>query len=95
MPDGHPQPRLRIRGGRGRRFVGLGTCAEYDLSAGLITTDTPLSPNTLYAACKASAYQVLRCLLDTEDVSFAWCRLFYLYGEGEDERRLVPTYANN
>ena len=23
-------------------------------------------------------------------VSFAWCRLFYLYGEGEDERRLVP-----
>lgn len=74
----------------GRRFVGLGTCAEYDLSAGLITTDTPLSPNTLYAACKASAYQVLRCLLDTEDVSFAWCRLFYLYGEGEDERRLVP-----
>lgn len=23
-------------------------------------------------------------------MSFAWCRLFYLYGEGEDERRLVP-----
>ena len=23
-------------------------------------------------------------------VEFAWCRLFYLYGEGEDERRLVP-----
>jgi dTDP-6-deoxy-L-talose 4-dehydrogenase (NAD+) len=23
-------------------------------------------------------------------LSFAWCRLFYLYGEREDERRLVP-----
>ena len=23
-------------------------------------------------------------------VEFAWCRLFYLYGEGEDPRRLVP-----
>ena len=23
-------------------------------------------------------------------MSFAWCRLFYLYGECEDERRLVP-----
>jgi nucleoside-diphosphate-sugar epimerase len=23
-------------------------------------------------------------------VSFVWCRVFYLYGEGEDERRLVP-----
>ena len=23
-------------------------------------------------------------------IEFVWCRLFYLYGEGEDERRLVP-----
>lgn len=74
----------------GKRFVGIGTCAEYDPSRGLITTDTPLTPTTLYAACKASAFQVLRCLLATEDMSFAWCRIFYLYGEGEDRRRLVP-----
>lgn len=74
----------------GKRFVGVGTCAEYDSSAGLMTTDTPLAPNTLYAACKASAFQVLRLFLAAEGVSFAWCRLFYLYGEGEDERRLVP-----
>jgi nucleoside-diphosphate-sugar epimerase len=74
----------------GKRFVGVGTCAEYDPSAGLMTTDTRLAPNTLYAACKASAFQVLRCFLGTEGVSFAWCRIFYLYGEGEDERRLVP-----
>ena len=26
----------------------------------------------------------------TEGMSFAWRRIFYLYGEGEDERRLVP-----
>lgn len=74
----------------GKRFVGVGSCAEYEPSAGLITTDTPLAPSTLYAACKASTFQVLRCLLEIEDVSLAWCRIFYLYGEGEDERRLVP-----
>lgn len=73
----------------GKRFVGIGTCAEYDTSAGLMTIETPLAPNTLYAVCKAAAYQVLRCFLE-ENMSFAWCRLFYLYGEGEDERRLVP-----
>jgi dTDP-6-deoxy-L-talose 4-dehydrogenase (NAD+) len=33
---------------------------------------------------------VLRFLLSAEGISFAWCRIFYLYGEGEDERRLVP-----
>lgn len=74
----------------GKRFVGIGTCAECDSSAGPITTNTPLAPTTLYAACKASAFQVLRCLLDDERTSFAWCRIFYLYGEDEDERRLVP-----
>ena len=55
-----------------------------------MTTDTPLAPNTLYAACKASAFQVLRHFFGTAGMSFAWCRIFYLYGEGEDERRLVP-----
>lgn len=74
----------------GERFVGLGTCAEYDTSAGLLTADTPLAPNTLYAACKAAAGQVLDHFFSAEGVSFAWCRIFYLYGEGEDERRLVP-----
>ena len=53
-------------------------------------TDTPLAPNTLYAACKASAFQVLRFFLSAEDMGFAWCRIFYLYGELEDERRLLP-----
>lgn len=75
---------------RGKRFVGVGTCAEYDVSSGVITIDTPLAPNTLYAACKASAFQILRHFLGPEGISFAWCRIFYLYGEGEDERRLVP-----
>lgn len=74
----------------GQRFIGLGTCAEYDSSVGLMTPDTRLAPTTLYAACKASAYLVLSNLFGAEDVTFAWCRLFYLYGEGEDERRLVP-----
>jgi nucleoside-diphosphate-sugar epimerase len=74
----------------GKRFVGIGTCAECDPSLGPITTATPLAPSTLYAACKASAFQVLRFFLDAEGISFAWCRVFYLFGEGEDERRLVP-----
>ena len=74
----------------GRRFVGIGTCFEYDFSARIVRTDTPLRPQTLYAACKASAFQVLTHLLRADAVEFAWCRLFYLYGEGEDSRRLVP-----
>lgn len=74
----------------GRRFVGIGTCFEYDTGAGWLKPETPLLPKTLYAASKVSAFQMLSQLLPPAGQSFAWCRLFYLYGEGEDPRRLVP-----
>ncbi len=72
------------------RFVGIGTCFEYDLSAGMLSVDTPLRPLTPYAAAKAAAFIALSKWLPEQGLEFAWCRLFYLYGEGEDARRLVP-----
>lgn len=73
-----------------RRVVGVGSCAEYDTSVGTLAVDTPLRPQSPYAAAKAAAFLALSEWLPAQDVAFAWCRLFYLYGEGEDERRLVP-----
>ena len=73
-----------------KRFVGIGTCAEYDLSAGFMSVQsTPLKPSTPYAAAKAAAYLALSQTLAQQGLSFAWARLFYLHGEGEDSRRLV------
>ncbi len=72
------------------RFVGIGTCFEYDLSAGDLSPETPLRPQTLYAAAKMSAYACLSNWLPAAGIEFAWCRLFYLHGPGEDERRFVP-----
>lgn len=75
-----------------RRFIGLGTCFEYDTSFGRLSSDTPLKPSSPYAAAKAATYLCLSEWLQRHHVAFAWCRLFYLYGEdeGEDARRLVP-----
>ena len=72
-----------------KRFVGVGTCFEYDLSAGLISIETALNPLNAYSSAKAGLYISLSRLLPNLSVQFAWCRLFYLHGEGEDERRLV------
>ncbi len=77
-----------------RRFVGLGTCFEYDLSPGVLSVNTPLKPSTPYAAAKASAYTMLSQWFTLGSVKFTWCRLFYLYGEGQDESRLVPYIRN-
>jgi nucleoside-diphosphate-sugar epimerase len=73
-----------------KRFVGIGTCAEYDLSAGFMSAQhTQLKPTTPYAGAKAAAFMALSQLLPQQGMSFAWGRLFYLHGEGEDSRRLV------
>lgn len=73
-----------------RRFVGVGTCFEYDLEQGYLRTNTQIAPRTLYGASKASVFLTLSRWMEQEARSFAWCRLFYLYGEREDSRRLVP-----
>lgn len=72
-----------------KRFIGIGSCFEYDLNYGILSTKTPLNPITLYARAKVAAFQVLSAYFALHTISFAWCRLFYLFGEGEDSRRLV------
>ena len=73
-----------------RRFIGIGTCFEYDLTGGILAIETPLRPLTPYAGTKAAAFMALSQWFPQQGVEFAWCRLFYLHGEGEDARRLVP-----
>ncbi|MEC8210937.1 MAG: NAD-dependent epimerase/dehydratase family protein [Pseudomonadota bacterium] len=72
------------------KIVGLGTCLEYDLRSGYVAADSPLKPETLYAFAKAACYVGLQRLVATNTTEALWCRVFYLFGEGEDERRLVP-----
>jgi nucleoside-diphosphate-sugar epimerase len=73
-----------------RRFVGVGTCFEYDLSVGRLGSNARLDPQTTYASAKVGTFLTLHHWLPLQSVEFLWARLFYLYGEGEDARRLVP-----
>ncbi len=74
-----------------KRMVGLGTCFEYDLAQGILSEASPLKPASLYAASKLAAGRGIESMASALDMSFAWARLFYLYGPGEDPRRLVPS----
>lgn len=71
-------------------FIGLGTCMEYALPSDHLDIEAPLLPVTLYAAAKLSLFQILTQYLAPTDCRFSWCRLFYLFGEGEHPSRLVP-----
>lgn len=71
-------------------FVGLGTCMEYRLPSAHLGPDAPLGPDNLYAASKLATFFMTKRRAEAASMRFTWCRLFYLYGEGEYEKRLVP-----
>ncbi|NDG11014.1 MAG: NAD-dependent epimerase/dehydratase family protein [Actinobacteria bacterium] len=73
-----------------KRFVGLGTCLEYEQTGHVLTTRTKIRPDGAYASAKADTFLRLSEALGATSVEFAWCRLFYLYGEGENDARLMP-----
>jgi dTDP-6-deoxy-L-talose 4-dehydrogenase (NAD+) len=72
-----------------KKFVGIGTCFEYDLDYGNLSTATPLKASSIYSAAKISTFLSLTELFKNKETPFLWCRLFYLFGEGENPKRLV------
>lgn len=76
----------------GRRFVGAGTCAEYDWSAGVCgENETPIRPSSLYGASKHAASIALSAYFRQVEISAAWARIFFMYGPSEHPDRLVPS----
>ncbi|HWC63139.1 MAG TPA: NAD-dependent epimerase/dehydratase [Rhizomicrobium sp.] len=78
----------------GERMVAAGSCAEYDWkrsnTAAWKESDT-CDPATPYGRAKYALYRSLEAEASKLGLSFAWARLFLMFGEGEDKRRLVPS----
>jgi nucleoside-diphosphate-sugar epimerase len=80
----------------GERFVGVGTCAEYDWRRGYLSESlTPLVPGNLYGTCKQVLGSAVQSLGATGRLSTAWARVFFLFGPAEHPERLVPSVIRN
>lgn len=75
----------------GQRVVMAGTCAEYEWSREVYAESAPCRPATLYGACKHGLRVVAEALSGQVGLSFAWGRIFFLYGPGEVPTRFVPS----
>ena len=76
----------------GRRVLTTGTCAEYETGHSICVEDeTPCEPATLYGVCKYRLYRMQTEMCGRAGVSSTWARIFFLYGPGEPERKLVPS----
>ena len=81
-------------GAGGRRAVVAGTSAEYDwhaVGARCNEQRTPLRPATLYGAAKHALHTVAAPYAEQAGFELAWGRIFFVYGPGEPEGRLVPS----
>lgn len=73
-----------------RRWVMIGTCLEYAAADQPLSEEDTLAPATEYARCKDAVRRAAEALAGRVGATLSWCRLFQLYGPGEDARRLVP-----
>lgn len=78
----------------GERAVMAGTCFEYKFKDTPLKEDDELNPQTLYAKCKNELREKAEIFCTQTDISFAWGRIFYVYGYGENVNRLTPHVAN-
>jgi nucleoside-diphosphate-sugar epimerase len=80
-----------------RRVCVVGSCFEYDWPEDGDCREefTATSSHTLYDAAKSSCRRVLDQIADRLALSFAWGRLFYLYGPGEHPDRLVASVCRS
>lgn len=79
----------------GGRVVMAGSCAEYAWQEDTFDELTsPLAPTSLYGTCKMAVFRIVESLAEQWGMSFAWGRVFFLFGPGEPIERLVPSVIN-
>jgi len=75
----------------GSRIVVGGSCLEYDWNYGFCSESlTPRNSNSLYGCCKNSLFEIISRYANVTGLSFAWARMFFIYGPWENPNRLVP-----
>lgn len=76
----------------GERAVGCGSSLEYDWRYGYCSEQlTPRLPNTSYGVCKNALGELVGSYARATGLSFAWPRVFFVYGPREHPDRLVPS----
>jgi UDP-glucuronate decarboxylase len=87
---------LFVRSG-GSRFVGAGTCLEYDwTNSALLDEFAPaVVPTTPYGCAKQALSMAASTVGKATPVSTAWGRVFFPFGPEESSNRLVPSVVTS
>lgn len=78
-----------IKGGL-KSLTAAGTCYEYGLQSGCLSEMVLPYPTTSYAIAKDALRRFLEALQKQYPFRLRWARFFFLYGEGQNPRALIP-----
>lgn len=73
-----------------KKFIGLGSQAEYGYYDKIIDEKHPCNPVSAYGACKLAAMQLVKSFSTAHKINWFWLRLFPLYGKREDISWFIP-----
>jgi len=73
-----------------KRWIGLGSQAEYGPYNGILTEDMPTRAYTTYGVTKLCAGLMSQKLCETYGMGFVWLRLTAAYGPMDDQNHLIP-----
>ncbi len=74
-----------------RRFVGVGSQAEYGRTNGPLSAYTPEHPETPYGIAKKCAGYITRSLAHQKGLSHIWVRVLSVYGPGDRPDSMVMS----
>jgi nucleoside-diphosphate-sugar epimerase len=73
-----------------RRFIGVGSQAEYGVMNEKISENDPTQPTTQYGMAKLETQKRIAKLAAQHGVNYAWLRIFSTYGPDDHDYWLIP-----
>lgn len=78
-----------------KKFIGIGSQAEYGDFECKIKENAPLNPKNAYAASKCASLTILKTFCEINNIEWYWFRVFPIFGPLENERWLIPSLIKN
>ena len=78
-----------------KKYVGIGSQAEYGDFENKIDESYPTDPKNAYAAAKIAALDIMRAFCEINNIEWYWFRLFPVFGPYEADIWLIPSLIKN
>ncbi len=75
-----------------KKFIGIGSCAEYFWNNKVITTTSKLRPKSNYSKYKILTFKKLSSLF-LKNTKFIWLRPFFVFGDYQKKHQFFPSIS--